>query len=274
MILRFATDLWRSKNAEARIIRRVKAGPAETATAADSAGARFQARAVGGARAAPESTPSCPFRAIAPWGTKASCLLGVLTSALALAASAGAVQAQIPLTDGVDGMTCHFYAKAGRLRWDRPGGDWLDAAGDAHGGKPFSIERVVRRGGVQDVTLDLTDLARAWSGSANGGTVLLRTVDSGKNDIVRFLSSEHKDSSLHPKLVIEWDDGKREMLDARADTYFACPTHKSLGRSNNFRVGGDRAVILVFPWTARPAATWQARRSRSRPTSNMDAVQT
>src|SRR5690606_7984084 len=28
--------------------------------------------------------------------------------------------------------------------------------------------------------------------------------------------------------------------------------HKSLGRSNNFRVGGDRAAILVFPWADRP----------------------
>jgi hypothetical protein len=216
MFFRLAKVVWRSKNAEARIVRRVMATP--------------------------ETTRS----------TRAAWIRGMLAGALALAASTAPVSAQVPLTDGVDGMTCHFYAKAGGLRWDQPGGDWLDAAGAAYGSKPFSVERVVRRGGVQDVTLDLTDLARAWRDNANGGAVLLRTVDSGENDIVRFLSSEHKDGSLHPKLAVEWDDGKREMLDVRADTYFACPTHKSLGRSNNFRVGGDRAAILVFPWTDRP----------------------
>lgn len=158
----------------------------------------------------------------------------------------------VPLSDGVEGMTCYFYAKAGNMRWEQAGGDWLDADGTLRGTKPFSQTRVPRASGQQPVHIDLTALARTWSGSQLPGAVLLRSVSERENDTAHFLSREHDDRAAHPSMIVEWDDGKREVLTPRADTYFACPTHKGLGHNNNFRIGGDRNTILLFPWTERP----------------------
>ena len=63
-----------------------------------------------------------------------------------------------PTRRWTEDATARFYNGALRLAWERPLGDWIDAAGVRHGRRPFAAARL-RGEGTHD--LDVTELVRA-----------------------------------------------------------------------------------------------------------------
>lgn len=172
--------------------------------------------------------------------------LVVLGSLLSKTAEAGA---GVPLTDSSKGMACYYYAVNGLLSWTKPGGDWSDAVGSKNGDVAYEIKTISPSREPQIVEFDLTSLAKNWvMGTPYPGSIYLLGLASGRPGIVNFNSREHKDSTTHPRLNIEWDDGASSQFEPAADTYFACPTRKSLGGNSVFKVGGENAAALVFPF--------------------------
>lgn len=171
-------------------------------------------------------------------------LLSLLPASQALAAP--------PVDDSEQGVTCYFYSAAARLEWERRGGDWTDARGTSHGSEPFSVVPVPRLDGQQAVHIDVTALAKHWLGEGTPeAAIFLRDTQAG--GVVNFASREHPSPSSRPSLVIEWSNGTRSRLAARADTYFSCPNHRSYGQEQQIKVGGRHAALLVFPIAEAPS---------------------
>lgn len=190
--------------------------------------------------------------AIRSWPLRSWPLLAGLVPAVwaSLLVSNPSAATEVPLDDGKRGMTCHFYAAAARLDWLREGGDWIDADGRAFGERPFASTQVPVRGGLQPIAIDLTALARAWNaGEQRPGGVFLKAI--GKAGVVNIASREHQDAARRPVLLLEWSDGQRQTLSPEADTFTACPTHKSLGESSLIKVSDGYRSILVFPFERR-----------------------
>lgn len=178
-------------------------------------------------------------------------LRALAAACLALATVPLASLAAVPLGDGPKGMTCQNYAAAGALRWENRGGDWFDAKGSEQGKQPYSETRVGRATG-QKVQWDLTALAQEWNrGAAPLGAVLLRATSAKKADVASFVSRENPDTTLHPLLTVQWDDGKITTLSPSADTYLNCTTTKSIGQSQQMKVGLGESTALVFPLQPR-----------------------
>jgi hypothetical protein len=166
---------------------------------------------------------------------------------LVLALPARAIQ----FDDGPGGATCHYFAAAARLSWEHLGGDWTDARGTAQGDTPFAQASVRTLQPVQSVTWDVTPLTAQWArGESLAGSLLLRAAPDAKGGSVNFVSRENPENMGAPRLVIKWDDGQTDHLKAAADTYFSCPTRRSLGSEALFKVGNG-AALLVFPFEAR-----------------------
>jgi hypothetical protein len=161
-----------------------------------------------------------------------------------------AAAAAAPFDDSGGGVTCRYYASDARLAWEHSGGDWVDALGVAQGPAPFAQTTVDARAGLQKVEIDVTPLGVAWvDGSIPAGTLLLRSLTGARSGTVNIVSREVGRDG--PRLVVTWDDGRRDSLAASADTYMACPTHRSLGRENLVKVGASESTLLGFPWTQR-----------------------
>src|SRR5690606_29557576 len=110
---------------------------------------------------------------------------------------------------------------------------------------------VPRLDGQQTVNIDLTSLAKHWlAEGAREAAVFLRDPRGG--GVVNFASRENSSPTSRPSLVIEWSDGTRSRLSARADTYFSCPNHRSYGQEQQIKVGGRHAAVLIFPLADMP----------------------
>lgn len=176
--------------------------------------------------------------------------LAVIAGLLSLLPASSALAAP-RVDDSAQGVTCYFYSAAARLEWERPGGDWTDARGISHGSEPFSSVSVPRLDGQQTVHIDLTSLAKHWlAEGAREAAVFLRDPRGG--GVVNFASRENSSPTSRPSLVIEWSDGTRSRLSARADTYFSCPNHRSYGQEQQIKVGGRHAAVLIFPLADMP----------------------
>lgn len=175
-----------------------------------------------------------------------------LAAAVAPAAAAPEkAEAPSVLSDTAGGMTCEYYASIANLRWERRGGDWSDAAGEAFGNKPFSSMELRRNLATGAIALDLTTLAEKWrQGRATPGAVMLRAV--GGSGVVDIVSRESEQVLQRPALLVTWDDGRRELLDPLADAYTACPTLGPLGGQPLVRAGGQNVALLSFPVPHRP----------------------
>lgn len=150
----------------------------------------------------------------------------------------------MPLADSSDGMTCYYYAAAGRLPWRRNGGDWVDRTGKSQGDVAYATVTISQRSAAQQVRLDVSDLARAWQPGSNGhGAILLRRL--GTKGVVVFSSRESDDVEARPRLELEWDDGSRASIDASADASLPCPTHRGVGTRKTIKV--ETPAVLVFP---------------------------
>lgn len=168
----------------------------------------------------------------------------------------GSAAAGVPLADSADGITCYNYAKGMNLSWQKKGGDWIDADGKAFGEKPYASERLAVRPGRQQLSIDVTSLARSWSdGAEPRGGVFLRMVPGSKSGLADFSSKESADSSAHPVLTIVWSDGHSSSVRPFADTYMDCTSVSSLGSRPQFQTGHGLSAILSFPFETRDNAT-------------------
>ena len=150
------------------------------------------------------------------------------------------------LTDRKDGVTCEFFHAGARLAWERPGGDWRDAAGQRFGSQPFASATVSRAD--EFVSWDLTRLSQHWlDASAPPGFVILRPGSSSRGAVASFDSREAPVPATAATLALRWDDGAEQRLTATTDTFTACPTHRSLGSEVVFRVADGYTALLGFP---------------------------
>lgn len=162
-------------------------------------------------------------------------------------------KAALPVDDGPEGMTCHYFAKAGLVQWERNGGDWIDADGKTYGENAYAAQRVALSPGAQPVSWDLSTLVGKWaSGELPAGAVLLRAMPNTGGGTVNFSSREQASADVRPALVVEWDDGQEARLEPMADSYFACPTHRGTGSALVFQVSSDMNAVLAFPFENRP----------------------
>lgn len=181
--------------------------------------------------------------------------LQVFSPLVALLFFPSVATADVPLSDSPDGMTCYDYVNAYDFTWKNKGGDWLDAAGREHGDLPYASSQLVVKQGRQQLQIDLTRLAQAWSkGSEPIGGVLLRMVPGKTSGLANFNSREAPDVSAHPILRVEWSDGHISNVRPTADTYLPCSTHASVGSRPYFQVGSGMSSILSFPFETRSGA--------------------
>lgn len=129
------------------------------------------------------------------------------------------------------GVTGRFYNRAARIRWQHPGGDWVDAAGVDQGPKPFASARLKATAG-HEVALDMTPLM-----SAEG--VVLRTSGAAA---VSFASRE---SVAPPVLHVLREDGSELHLQPTADASLDISTAKSMGKADVLIP--NPVVVLQFP---------------------------
>jgi hypothetical protein len=153
----------------------------------------------------------------------------------------------VTVEDGPGGMTCQYYAAAATLAWERPGGDWRDAAGSMHGDQAYDTADIRRSKVVQTVDWDLTALARDWvSGRHLPAAVVLRAVPGGTSGTVVFASREHDNAAERPVLNVQWSDGSSTRHVPVADTHFSCPNYKSSGSDPILKVGRGSAAYVAM----------------------------
>lgn len=158
-------------------------------------------------------------------------------------------------TDDSVGPTCAYYLGMGSLPWSRPGGDWVDAAGERYGARPFDAVAVPAGRGRQFVELDLTALVRSWlDGRRRNAGLMLRAITPG-NGIVAWHSRESADLAARPGLKLEWSDGTRSRLQPSADTHLDCSSLTSLGAQQQLLVGAQLSALLVFQLPGKPGTT-------------------
>lgn len=177
--------------------------------------------------------------------TPAGALRPILLASV-LALSPGLSRAEpIPLSDGPGGATCRHYSSAGRLAWQRPLGDWADAADQAYGERAYAAQQLTGVRNGQAVSFDVTALAQQWlAGKHPNSGIFLRAVKG--NGSVLFHSRESTDSGTQPVLALQWSDGSQEHVRPSADTFLDCSTHRSSGSGQVLRVGQDQTALLVF----------------------------
>lgn len=196
-----------------------------------------------------------PFEGASFWrlwarpGLCAAVLLQTLVwpsqAAAQLPASAGP---GLVIGDGEAGPSCAFLTGMGEIRWQHPGGDWLDAQGKPQGDRPFSQLKLQRGMGRPFVEMDLSSLVQRWQATPSlPRVVLLRAVGAaGAGDIVDFHSKESPDRAARPMLKLELEDGSRLRLIPAADTFTDCSSLSSLGQRPELKLGGGRHVLLRF----------------------------
>jgi hypothetical protein len=150
-------------------------------------------------------------------------------------------------------MTCEFHFAAIRAEWLNRGGDWLDTAGSPQGAVPFDEAAIRSSSQTQAVDWDIVTLANEWNaGKRPAGAILLAPVPGVGAGIVNFRSREFAERSVQPLLLLEWDDGLKQSLDATSDTTLNCTTRKSLGGRKTLKVGPHEKTVLIFPFERRP----------------------
>lgn len=173
--------------------------------------------------------------------------------ALSLVALATPAHASLTLTDGPSGVTCRYLAAGGKMKWQREGGDWLDADGVAFGSRSYARADVPVGRESQTIQWDITTLVRKWlKEGAASGPIFLSAEPAGERGSVDFRSREEKDAERRPTLVLTFADGPSTRVVAGADSSLNCSTSKSTGRSSKLKVGTGQSAIVVFPIPSRP----------------------
>jgi hypothetical protein len=166
---------------------------------------------------------------------------------LSLLCAAPAVSTAADLWDAYDGadgvskgVSCRDFNDGARLRWWRPGGDWVDAGGKLWGSQPHASVAIdaYQKGTIRvNVTRALTN--------GNRGLLLKR---SGAN--TNFHSSE---TANGPRLLVTQSNGKVLTLLPKADATIAtvlsdptrCSSINPVGEGG--RLSNTQAALIEFP---------------------------
>lgn len=127
-----------------------------------------------------------------------------------------------------------YYNYQANLPWKNHLGDWRDADGVAQGPKAIAEVHVADRDASRVEILDLTTMVREWlSGDRPNNGIMLQS----NGGTIDFHSKESEDPSLHPKLVVEDNAGRQQVLAPTDDTNLHGSTHKLLGNQKILKVG-------------------------------------
>ena len=173
-----------------------------------------------------------------------------------LASPDARAQASIPLYDGADGATCHYFNQAGRIKWRQRGGDWRDARGEQRGAAADAVATVAATNASRRIDWDVTALVRAWlAGEVDNDGVAIAAAARGPRGIAIFHTRESEEQGARPRLTLEWSGGARHVIAPSADVHLDCSTVRGLGREPRAKVGDDTPLLLRFELPARaPAA--------------------
>lgn len=151
----------------------------------------------------------------------------------------------VPLSDGVEGVTCRLFAVGYRLAWQRVGGDWIDDEGEMHGEVAIAQQRL--GSGDGEVIFDMTKLLKDTVEKGQQElSVFIRGRSVQRRGSVSFHSRETGDRLAAPTLEIEWTDGSQSSHIPFADSFLTCSTHKSVGARPALKVGPDDSTIIAF----------------------------
>ena len=165
--------------------------------------------------------------------------LGLMSATNAVAVSPA--KNAVPWSDRSGGVTFKYYHSGLRLRWEREGGDWIDAAGERWGGSPFARQRAASSDQGQYLEIDVSSLLKQWLVSGENPGFLLR---AGKSTM-RFRSRE--DATAPPLLHLSWKGvSKPQVLVSSRDTEINASTSKSLGSQSHWRVSGGGSALVGF----------------------------
>jgi hypothetical protein len=139
-----------------------------------------------------------------------------------------------PATFWVEQASAHFYNAPLRLAWERPLGDWVDAAGVRHGARAFASARL-RSEGAHDI--DVTDLVRAHGGDFR---VVGRLADVASRE----------SGAAGPLLIVE-RGGQTLGYPSAADVGMDASTHDSLAAAPSMKLADG--FFLRFGQPADPA---------------------
>lgn len=180
----------------------------------------------------------------------------------ALATAGGACAGtSIPLFDGADGATCHYFNQAGRIKWRQRGGDWVDARGEQRGAVAHAVATVEASNTGRRIEWDVTSLARAWlSREADNDGVAIAMAAGGPRGVVVFHTRESQEERARPRLTLEWSGGARQVIAPSADVHLDCSTVRGLGREPRAKVEDDATFLLRFE-LPEPSTTGRLRRA-------------
>ena len=174
-------------------------------------------------------------------------MLGVAVGLVTLPASA----AGFVYTDRADGVSCHFVDVGLGLPWPDGLPRGIDAKGIVGGGTPYATHRIDAGDLARVRRIDVTALVQAWwKGSADNQGLLLR---HAAGPSLAFLAREYADSALRPTLALTWPDGRKKLLEARADVALDCSTYKGMGTMDTLVLASHSPVALRFDLGATPA---------------------
>lgn len=161
-----------------------------------------------------------------------------------------AESAWVKLDDGPRGASCEYFNLGTRLKWVGKSAE-IDPAHVLREPFVFAPETEAV------MSLDVAPLVR--SAVARGdASINLVLVGESANGALEFYSRESGMALMHPRLKIEWDNGRRDRLDATADTYVACTTRASLGSQERFKVSAGERGLISFPLAKADAAVKSA----------------
>lgn len=193
--------------------------------------------------------------------------LAIILAGLAAASAAGEkkdasspssrheLEARLTIYEGEGGTTCSDFL-AEILPWERKGGDWKDAHGKLFGDQPYDAAAP----GPMGAAWDVTPLVKKWTEAGNRqGIFLIRPVSG--SGYATFRSREAARVSDWPMLVLDYADGRRDMLKPSADTHLDCSTYRSLGRADTLMLSNQTSALLQF---ALPPAAEKSNPVRAR----------
>jgi hypothetical protein len=151
------------------------------------------------------------------------------------------LNSRLSLYEKEGGATCsHFMADV--VPWERRAGDWRDARGNLHGNSAFDTATV----GAAGASWNVTELVKAWAKAGNSkGMFFLRA--TGGSGYASFSSRESGRPGDWPMLVIEYRDGRKEMIKPSADVNIDCSTYRTLGKQEVLQISNQVNALLEFP---------------------------
>ncbi len=173
---------------------------------------------------------SCRAAGIERWLVLA---LALLATPPALAAPPGEGPARYRFHDRVDGVGCGYFDTG--LRWP-----W--ATSRAVGGSSGVSARASF--GTRVARIDVTALVTAWLDASTPNDGLLVSLVDGP--LLTLQSRESADPALRPQLLLKWQDGRTQFVEAAADAALDCTTYRGVGTRQVLELRARSPLVMRF----------------------------